>query len=62
MPKRMQKKKGRSKEKRRAEGTSSSRERADLRRRGFPRPDSSLQVHPHRDRLTGLISPVRKNL
>jgi hypothetical protein len=58
MLKRMQKREGRSEEKRRAEGTSSSRERADLRRRGFPRPDSSLQVLPHRTFLTGLIRPV----
>jgi len=64
MPKRMQKREGRSKEKRRAEGTSSSYIllETDLRGRGLPRPDSSLQVYPHRDRLTGLISPVRKNL
>jgi len=48
MPKRKQKKEGRSEEKRRAEGTSSSRERADLRGRGLPRPNSSLQVFPHR--------------
>jgi len=42
MPKRMQKREGRSEEKRRAEGTSSSLERADL--RGLLRLDSSLQV------------------
>jgi hypothetical protein len=60
MPKRMQKREGRSEEKRRAEDTSSSLERADL--RGLLRLDSSLQVHPHRDRLTGIIRPVRKNL
>jgi hypothetical protein len=48
MPKRKQKKEGRSEEKRRAEDTSSSRERADLRGSDLPQPDSSLQVHPHR--------------
>jgi hypothetical protein len=42
MPKRKQKREGRSEEKRRAEGASSSRERADLRGRGLPGPDSSL--------------------
>jgi hypothetical protein len=48
MPKRKQKREGRSEEKRRAKDTSSSRERADLRGRGLPWPSSSLQVLPHR--------------
>jgi hypothetical protein len=42
----MQKREGKSEEERRAEDTSSSLERADL--RGLPRPDSSLQVLLHR--------------
>ena len=62
MSKRKQKKEEGSEEKRRAEGTSSSRERADLRGRGLPRPNSSLQVLPYRYRFTGLIMPVSLSL
>jgi hypothetical protein len=64
MPKRKQKKEGISEEKWRAKGTSSSYIllETDLRGRGLPQPDSSLQVRTHRYRLTGIISSVRKNL
>jgi hypothetical protein len=50
MPKRKQKREEGSEEKRRAEGTSSSYIllETDLRGRGLPGPDSSLQVLPHR--------------
>jgi hypothetical protein len=66
MPKRKQKKEEGSEEKRRAEGTSSSRERTDLRGRGLPSRaeylNGSLQVFLHRSRLTGLIIPVSQAL
>jgi hypothetical protein len=66
MPKRKQKREGRSEEKRKAEDISSSRERADLRRRDLPsragHPNGSLQVLLHRSRLTGLIIPVSLSL
>jgi hypothetical protein len=64
MPKRRQKRKGRSEEKKRAEGTSSSYVllETDLRRRDLPSRagclNGSLQVLLHRSRLTGLIIPV----
>lgn len=50
MPKRKQKREGRSEEKRKAEDTSPSYIllETDLRGRGLPQPNSSLQVHPHR--------------
>jgi hypothetical protein len=65
MPKRKQKRKGGSEEKRRAEGTSSSRERTDLREfspfeqffAGTP-----LQVVPYRDWFTGIITSVSPSL
>jgi len=61
MPKRKQKREGRSEEKRRAEGTSSYiLLETDL--RGLLRPDRYLQVLPHRTWPTGLITPVSKYL
>jgi hypothetical protein len=64
MPKRKQKREGRSEEKRRAKGSSSSYIllEMDLWGRGLPRPDSSLQVHPYRFFLTGIIIPVSLSL